>query len=396
MSRLISDILQAPEPHFSHTIQSWEQLSNRPGHDARLISDVARIRQDAIKTLRLDEADTTPKELYYALRHHAAGTNKDLEKATGISESDKPYQVIEKVVGFVSTLEIPRQVWSIKHTVIKELLKKQPPKKLLKTLGLRSIDSVLKRSNAYELLAMSYQIESADWKEKLQGRFKRLKPADFQAKDGDIFVLDPAKTEKFSKAGYASVQSVIPNYETGTILIIPPKKRFDIDTLGLVLSLLELLHSLRVYSAYFRHSSLKSDFGQQVYSVLRSGLPGKVQELKIGWKPLQRHFNRFPASFSLVEQPYLQYGDVVIVSPLDALGKTIPGMDFWKDKDFAFLYVDGEPVSMHLMDIILNASNRVPYERSSCNYLRAGLWEELGTRYLQSSPIQSNAIKDIL
>jgi hypothetical protein len=395
VSRLISDILQAPEPHFSHTIQQWEQLGNKPGHDSRLISDISQRRQDALRKLKLDEADTTPKELFYALRHHAGGSNQELEKAVGVKATDTPRQAVEKIIKFVEKLDVPKEVWVVKQTVIKDLLKKQPPKKLLKTLGSRSIDSILKRNSAYEILVIASCVETLDWREKFRLKLKKLKPSDFRVNQASIFQLAPAKADKIRSAGLAARSSLINNYETGSILVVPPKRRFDLDTLGLTIALLQSLHDLRVYSAYFRHISLKPDFGNELYSALRGGLPGKMHELKIGWKPLQRHFNNAPESFKKVEQPYLQYDDVVVVAPLDALGKTVPGLDFWRDKGFSFLYID-IPVSMHLMDVVVNASNRLPYEKSTHDYLRAGLWEELAFRYLESPPIQSKTIKDII
>lgn len=395
MSRLISDILRAPEPHFSHTIRQWEQLSNQPGHDARLISDISQRRQDALRALKLDPTDTVPKELFYALRHHAGGSNRELEKFIGIKSADTPKQAIEKIIKFVQKLDVPNEVWVVRHTVIKDLLKKQPPKKLLKALGLRSIDSVLKRTSAYELLAMAACVETPDWREKFRLKFKKLKPSDFRPNETNIYQLAPAKADKLRKSGLVTKSSLVNNYETGSVLVIPPRRRFELDTLGLTLSLLQSLHDLRVYSAYFRHLSLKPDFGAALYNALKQGLPGKVNELQIGWKPLQRHFNRTPEAFGKVEQPYLQYDDIVIVAPLDVLGDTLPDLNFWRDKGFSFLYLD-TPVSMNLMDVIVNSSQRLPYERSTHDYLRHRLWEELAFRYLDSPPIQSKTIQYIV
>jgi hypothetical protein len=395
VSRLISDILQAPEPHFSHTIQQWEQLGNRPGHDARLISDISQRRQEALRALQLDEKDTTPKELFYALRHRAGDSNRELERIIGIKPADTPKQSVDKIVKFVEKMDVPRGVWVVRHTVIKDLLKKQPPKKLLKTLGLRSIDSVLKRNSAYELLSMAVCVESPDWREKFRLKLKKLKPSDFRVNEVGIFQLAPTKAEKFRKAGLAVKSSLVNNYETGSVLVIPPRRRFELDTIGMTMALLQSLHDLRTYSAYFRHISLKSDFGNEVYKTLKGGLPGRMRDLSIGWKPLQRHFNQSPENFSQIEQPYLQYDDIVVVAPLDALGAELPDLEFWKDKGFSFLYID-TPVSMHLMDVIVNASHRLPYERSTHDYLRHKLWEELAFRYLESPPIQSKTIQDIV
>ncbi len=100
-------------------------MSGGASHDLRLISDVSRVRTQSLKALNLDVTDTTPEELYYALRHRAVRTNKELEDKLGISVNDTPQQLMKKIVLFIESLEIPRESWVVKHSVVKQLLKKQ-------------------------------------------------------------------------------------------------------------------------------------------------------------------------------------------------------------------------------------------------------------------------------
>lgn len=395
MSRLISDILEAPEPHFSQTIQKWEDLSNRAGHDLRLLSEISQKRIQTVKALGLDAHDTTPREFYHALQYKAQETNDVLARHLKITDEDTPYQVAEKIVAYVESLTLPRDAWVIKNSVTKQLLKKQPPKKLLKVLGLRSIDSVLKRTSAHELLALATQIESADWLKKLHAQLKKITPTSFQASKSCIYLIDETRTDKLHNGGYKKANIVVPSFQTGTVLVVAPPKRFKLDVLAITAGVLQALYEQRLYSAYFRHISVRPDFSDRLQEVSQKGLPGKKHELRIGWKVLQRHFNRNPSNFHKLEQPQLQHEDMVMAHPFDVLIKELPVAAFWKDNRHVFMEDNGRAVSGNLIDVIVNASNQLPYDRRVNSHLQATLWEELGLRYMQSEPIELLVIQDV-
>lgn len=393
MSRQISDILQSPEPDFSHELQTWENLTGRKGRDLQLISDIAIARKKTLSDLGLDEYDTTAKELFYALRHRAQDTNKHFEAFLGVDYTVTPDALMHKVISFIDGLGIARDVWVLKHTVVKELLRSQPPKKLLRILGLRSIDSVLKRSNACELLSLAFEVESSEWASRFQKKYKTCKPADFQTNQSNLYLIEKAKAKKMHTGGYAQSKLIIPNYETGTVLLFPPSKRFSQDTLVLTLAILQALYDVRVYSAYFRFVSVRPSFGPTFLKAMQTGLPGGLYENKIGWRVLQRHFSRQPQSFEAIEQPHFQYDDVVLEHPLHTLQGVLPDMKFWVDIPHVFVDdTGGRPVSFHLMDVLLNASNNIPYEDSRHHSLRGTLWEELVLRYLQHQALEATVI----
>ncbi len=396
MSRLISDILQSPEPDFSHELQDWENMTGRTGRDLQLISDIAVARKQTLSKLGLDENDTTAKELFYALRHRAQDTNSHFEDFLDVDYTVTPEELMQKIITFINGLGIARDVWVVKHAAVKELLRAQPPKKLLRILGLRSVDSVLKRSNACELLSLAFEVESAEWTNRFQKKYKLFKPADFQAGKSNLYLVEAAKAKKLYAGGYERTKLIIPNYETATILLFPPHKRFPQDTLVLTLAILQALYDVRVYSAYFRFISVRPNFGPAFSKVMQAGLPGGLYENKIGWRVLQRHFSRQPQSFENIEQPHFQYDDVVLEHPLQTLHGVLPDMNFWVDIPHVFVDDEsGRPVSFHLMDVLLNASNKIPYEDSRHHSLRGTLWEELALRYLQHETLEAAVITNM-
>ncbi len=391
---MLSDILGAPEPHFSHNLRNWERLSGGNSHDVRLTSDIVHGRRKVVQQLGLDVDDTTAKELYFALRHRAAETNLQLEKRLAITGEDTPQDVAKKIVTFIDSLTLNRDVWVVKHACIKQLLKKQPPKKTLKALGLRSIDSVLKRGSGYELLTIAYHTEPAEWTNKVHGCFKKLNSTDFQAVKSQIFIVDKNRAEKLRKGGFNSHRIIIPNFETGTVMLLPSPRRFPQDTLAMTLAILQTLYEARVYSAYFRLRSVKPDFGEYFCDAILNGLRGNIKEHEIGWKVLQRYFAQNPQSFANVEQPHLQHEDVDVELPIETLAREFADshMPFWADAAYIFVADDDEPVSMHLLDVVTNASNQRQHTEGSTDYVQQRVWEELSHRYMQNPAF----LKDVM
>src|SRR4051812_28376355 len=100
MSRLISDILEASEPAFSHMVQDWERLIGRPAIDVRLSAEVINSTADLVKLLGLDPKDTTSREFYYALNKKALEDERLLSGHLGVGQSDTPAQLVKKVIKF--------------------------------------------------------------------------------------------------------------------------------------------------------------------------------------------------------------------------------------------------------------------------------------------------------
>jgi sugar/nucleoside kinase (ribokinase family) len=71
MARVLQDLLAAKDPVFMTAIHHLEKATGHAGVDTRLIGDIIARSHQVMRILGLDPADTTPRELYNALRSHA-------------------------------------------------------------------------------------------------------------------------------------------------------------------------------------------------------------------------------------------------------------------------------------------------------------------------------------
>lgn len=70
--------------------------------------------------------------------------------------------------------------WALKTTVIKNSLRAQPPKHLMKHLNYRSVESLLKRENPAEVVLAAAYMESANWRKNWARQVSQLDSTAFE------------------------------------------------------------------------------------------------------------------------------------------------------------------------------------------------------------------------
>ncbi len=398
MARLISDILDVDRVGFSHLIEGWEARSGKHGHDLRLYSDMRARAVAAVKILGLDPTDTISSELYFALQERARIDNEWLESYLKILPKDKPEDVLKKITKWVKKNSASNTVWVCKPAVIKNILKKQPPKTLMKALGLRSIDSILKRNSVTEIITLAFEIESPDWVAKFKQNYKKFKVGDFDVKKVSFEVVEAGRMPKLEKAGFNASKVIMPNYETGNLTLVPPKSRFPLDVLAITATLLESISDMRRHSAYFRTLSVRKDFGQQFCEVANQGIIRASSAIsEIGWNSIHRHLVGNEDFMNRIEQPYISYEEFSVSPALRLLSDHDPRFNFWRDLEYSFFHNENHPVvSMNLIDVVTNASNKIAFQHSTKSFGKSRLWEELWARYLTHDHVAEEIIDKFL
>lgn len=392
MSKLISDILQAKEPDFSKLIYDYEFLAGRPGVDIKLANEIRSIQRNTAEKLGLDSLDTTDRELYYALRTKAKNDAEKLSSLLSINFSDKPNLMIAKIIKFVSPLFSGRQIWTVKNSSLRKLLKKDPPKKLLKIIGARSIDSVLKKENPSLILALAKKVDPS-YEKKWLTNFSKLSTTDFNLRRVEFIPLKPKLLNKLSKAGHKNISLIQPIYETGVIIIPIPERRLQSDGLLFLTLILEAMRNIIMYSAYFKYVSTQPNFGKRLSDVLQNGIyNGTKNYIDFGWPALHNLIEQKPAMYSQRFQPAVQPDDFLLPS-LSFLATRLPELKFWDGQTYCISMGPAGLVSHNLLDVLINEYNSLNEPRSFNFYAQNHLWNTLYSRYLLHEPIRKKIIK---
>jgi len=164
---------------IGRAIDKLESLSHFPAEDVRLLQNIKRYSACKVASLGLDPADTTAEELHHSLINRLSIDGDHLARALAIRKDegfDKAFAKISHVFKSLST----EKSLIIKPAVAKKILRANPPKHLMKQLGYRSSESMLKRENPAAIFAGAMKAEPNTWKRSVAKSLSKLNSSDFE------------------------------------------------------------------------------------------------------------------------------------------------------------------------------------------------------------------------
>jgi hypothetical protein len=235
MSKAISTLLDQPEPVIKRAVKILEDKNGSPSHDVRQLAQNIQAIRIKIADLGLDANDTTAEELYHALliKYQNDSQTFDNNYSPILQTQDQKADNAAKLISRSGSLP---EVWSLKPASAKNLLKSLPPKKIMKHLGYRSVDSLLKRQNLAEIHLMLGRFESSTWNRAHSKKISSL--------DSSNFELGPLKIASPSSAKWGDVSSdtaVGFDANFGVLGILPSSDRMDPPLLSIVILLADAL-----------------------------------------------------------------------------------------------------------------------------------------------------------
>jgi hypothetical protein len=398
MTKIISELLGAPEPLFSISLVQLERASGQPCADIRLTSDIIAKVHQKTRELGLDPRDTTGPELYQALRNLTRLHDHFLATRMGGKDANDVEDMLPRIQHTVERLNIPRSTWALKQSVAKRMLKATPPKKLMKALGYRSTDSMLKREPVAALFGAMRFVESEQWFQTFMTKFSKLHPGDFESCEIEIIGLDDKRwnkiTAQYVKDRHHNVMQV---KELGAVLLLPlPVKRLAGVTIVVTALLLHAINEIRLHGAYFKLQQVRSDFGQLIAGMLTNDVNhhAEVAGHKVHWRVVQRHYSH-PAHFHPETfEPHVQAEDLSWRRIEETLYHLEPALHFWHNMDYvASRGDDGHPISFNLMDMAINYLNQLPYHQRVDGHFKAALSSELYGRYMRQLTVEQQVLR---
>ncbi len=403
MTRFLSASLQAKEPFFQAGIKRLEIANGHPKTDIRVSAEIIHASQDKLRQLGLDPKDTTPKELYHVLQSKVAADDRRLTRtlqthaATHVSAEAN---VIEGMIHVLKDLPDSKRCFAIKQTAIKAILKKQPPKKTMKKLGYRSVDSMLKHEIPVSLMAAAWIIEGSAWQQRLQDQYKCLKPSDFENRSISITQLSFKKWADLAEDIVGQKKhNVISFKELGALVFLPLPNKVPAGVVTVSLSLaLHELNEIRASSTFLKLCQVRADFGALVKDVAadEAKLSSQLFEQAVPWHLVQRYYARLSRHFrEVVFEPHVQLDDMVWHPIEQTLSSIEPSMAFWHNSAHLGILDNRRPVSMNVVDAGLNYCNQIPFEQRVSRHFQQSLWHELLLRYLQHKSVEQSVLREL-
>jgi hypothetical protein len=392
MSRLLSELLAAEEPMFTMAIQQLEQVSGNTSVDVRLTAEIVGKVHMKIRALGLDPSDTTGPELYRALVNLLKQHDEFLARRIGIEDPHDADEVLRRIAEAVPALNIPRKAWVMKPAVAKRLIKQTPPKRVMKQLGYRSIDSMIKREPVHELYAAMRFLETKEWLDKFIDKYNALKPSDFENRQIELVRMGVDKWgESAMDFVHTNRQNITHLKELGIIALLPlPIKRMSGLTIVTLPLILHYINEIRVYATFFKSQQTRSDFAKIIIETLVAD-PGKhvsVAGHHIHWRVIHRHLGSKDATIADLFEPHVEPDDLIWRKAEETLFRLEPALHFWFDMEYVGVEFDGRPISFNLMDVAISYVNNLPYGSQAVHHMRQNIWNEIYLRYVREQAIE--------
>lgn len=390
MTRLLSELLGAKEPEFRLGLRQLEHAGGAPSADIRLSADLQQAVQSALRELGLDPLDTTGPELYSALMARAKQDDGVIREMLGAASDDTDLTL--KIQRLMTKIDVPKKTFALKSSVAKRLLKKNSPKKAMKQLGYRSIDSMLKHESVAQIYAAAVITETSSWHRQLLQSYKGLGATDFESRD--IAVVAPLN-KRWESLAHSYVSDVKQNImifkEIGTVLLLPlPSQTVEGAALAITLLSLHAMNEIRQSSAYLKLHQVRPDFGSLLMNTARSEPYTQASLLgeRLPWRLIHRYFASKKDFNAALFEPHVHPEDLQWKPAENILASLHERLEFWSHGAHLALLDCGTPVSLNFTDVVLNFCNKLPYEHRIVHYFRDQLWHELMLRYLNQENLE--------
>lgn len=392
MTRVLAELLGAEQPSFRVVIQKLEQIAGKPSKDIRLTNEIAHITRDKIRALGLDPSDTTGQELYHALLVRFENDEKLARKTLSIDDNAGSIEVVQAVKKYLQTQAPKQEVFAIKNSVARQLFKKVPPKRTMKQLGYRSLDSMLKHESAAQVYVAAHLCESVTWKKKFIEQYSKLQPKDFEQRPLAVLLPNTTRWTKFiEQATDNQIQpQVFAVKELGsTVVLVRPNARVSIlQTMSL---LIESHNDITSATSYLKLQQVKPEFSAAVRNVADTE-PMTNTELgdkPVPWRVVHQYYARFKDRYNpIIFEPHVRSADLRWLQPEVILENLHPAFEFWQDTKYAGYAHNKDMVSLNIFDIASDFHQKTLYPHRKIQALQRTLWQELMIRYLNHSNIE--------
>ncbi|HVW23377.1 MAG TPA: hypothetical protein VHB51_02765 [Candidatus Saccharimonadales bacterium] len=403
MTRWLSDALEAQEPAFRLGLQRLEAASGHPNHDIRFSTAVQQATKAKILELGLDPNDTTASELYHVLLERVKADDQKLvkrlrtEAALNVSADGN---VVDGLAQVVRQAAGRQSFFALKSAKLKTLLKQQPPKKAMKRLGYRSLDSLLKHEAPAAILTAAWFSEGVSWQKHVLDQYKKLRASDFENRRLNVLRLSGRRWQQLAtEIASAHQHNLVSFKELATLVLLPmPDEAPEgSTTVSLALALHEI-NEIRAGSTFLKLSQVRSDFGEVVKTVARDEprLTSQLLDQAVPWHLIQRFYARLTHQFDeALYGPHIRADDMSWRGVEEAMAEIEPSFSFWQQTGHLGLLHGRQVVSFNLIDSALSYCNGRAFEQRISHYFKHSLWHELLLHYLQRVTVEQTVLAEL-
>lgn len=394
MSATLKQLLNEKQTAINKTVALAEEHSGYPSEDVRLLADLAATSRRVLRRLNLDPHDTRAAELYHALLVEYEKSSQTFAGQIREKDDDSLNKRLKRATEAMNHAMPEMSVWVLKKNIAKGLLKNHQPKRLMKELSYRSVDSMLKRENISLLWAALPHTQSSRWLQLMRKKQAKLSLNDFETRPAELIVPTAARW-----SGITARNSLLSSVdELGAVVFWPNAHAGRTTSLGLAALGLQSVDRLRCRSAWFKLQRFSPGLGKRFAESLKDKSTALVKingALTIPWSAVQRFLARrerqeLPAELEL----YLDRSDLSQRTPVELLFALVPQLHAWTTCQYLlFSDSDGQAVSTNLVDIAVSHATKKSLAERFGAIGKQTLQEALISRYLAHPSFETYVLR---
>jgi len=365
----------------------------------------------SLKKLNLDPKKASFEEILDALISKAESDDYLLRKAfkfPRLALTSSWAKVIKKIKNS-TTLKSTNvfEGYFLKEKFLKKILKKTPPRNILKFFGYKSSESLFKKENFLEVLCALRFAEGREWLNNVfLKEYQKVSKNDFEKREVKILVL----SKKWQKLAQAFIKKKYHNIshlkEAGIIYIIPESDKSSGKFLRDLSLIIHYLFEISFYNRLFQSFFKKRSFFKEFIKTLRGEDPkplAKVSPNKI--LIIQRYLAKENPYDKRLFQAHINsevFHWEKAINSLIEIGFEIENLnldlEFWKELNWIGDYFKKENsskelISFDLIDVVMSLTK----EKEGIKYLyhhQEALWNKIFEEFFGKENLEDLVIKN--
>lgn len=397
------DRLALLEEAMGNATGKKDVLMHLAEENARMVSD------------RLGQLGLTPgamaHEVFHVLNEKIKKDDVKLYNALGKPLATNPDDW-QRVLEVAKKSANPAKGFFLKKEKAVELLMKNPPQKIMASLGYSDVPSMLAKEDLFEVFCALRFIEGSEWLNSIFFKpYEALTPNDFEEREVTVRAL-PKKwqemAENYVKKKYHNISHL---KELGVLFVIPLAINVPGETIRNFSLVLHYLYEIPFYSGLF--ASLAKDpqtFAQNFVSLLRGDVydkrlpevPGKTNWLVVqrylakddefDWRLFEPRVNPEARHWTNAEEGIIKAGEM--------LGGFAQDLEFWRGLNWVGDYFKDESGIQTLASFnLVDTAMALVMEKSQIKYLyhhQEALWNKIFVSYFGVPELERAITENII
>lgn len=406
----LAHILRVPEDAFAVFCRKLEAASGVTEVMQSIEDENERRITRALQELGV-ERGASAEEAYDAIISKVEADDVALFNAIKLQGKENE-EAARMICDFVTRVEPPADGLFLKEDAARQLLRAEPPKKILAALGYETVDDMLAHEDLLEVFSALRFLEDSQWLNAVFFRqYEKLTINDFERRRIQVRALNVRwahAAEKFVAKKYHNVSHL---KEMGVIFVIPVFLNISGETLRLVSLLSHYLNEVKYYSDLFEMFSEGENFIENVISLLRGDVIGQIPDsgeaVRLRFLVVQRYLAKEDEHDQRLFEPHVnpeaihwRRAEQMIAHVTDVFPDIHNGLHFWEGLGWVGDYFpsrDGTDVliSFNIVDAVMGLVRRTELIKYLYHHQEA-LWNEIFIRSFSEKKMITSIQKNII